>query len=124
MKYLRNGLIRAIIPFTIIGGISLVLRFVEHNNIQARYAFFAAIIVASLSGFSVIYDFEKWSLLKQSAIHFICMLLTVFPCMLFAGWLKTETLLDYLKIFGLFCAGGVVFWLLAYMIFGKLLAKK
>lgn len=124
MKYFKNGIIRAAIPFIIMMGIAFILTFVQNDAEQGKSTFFSGLIATSVVGSSVLYDVENWKLLKQSIIHFLCMLLTVFPCLIFSGWFQTETFLDYLKIFGIFIIVGIIFWTISYIVFGKLLNRE
>lgn len=90
---------------------------------QARSTFIVGIIIAAVAGFSVLYNIKSWSLLKQSIVHFVCMLIIIFPCLLLSGWFKVESFSDVLRIVGIFLLGGIVLWSVFYFIFGKLFTK-
>lgn len=87
----------------------------------ARGTFVAGLIVASVAGFSVVYDIGSWSLAKQSAVHLGCMAVTVFPCLVFSGWFTIDGPLDVLVILGYFAVAGAAAWIIAFLVFGKLL---
>ena len=90
---------------------------------QVRGTFIVGIIIASVAASSVIYEIENWSLFKQSVIHFLIMLVTVLPLLYISGWYKLNSVLDYVKVFGIFLFVGIVLWTISYFIFGKTLTK-
>lgn len=69
-------------------GISIELKYRSGPGNQARSTFIVRLIISSVVGFSVLYNIESWSLQKQSLIHFVCMLVTIFPCLILSGWFK------------------------------------
>lgn len=71
----------------------------------------------------MLYEVVGWSLLKQSIIHFIAMMVIVFPILLLSGWYPLNNAADYLKLIGIFLLFGLVFWSVGYLVFGKLLKK-
>ncbi len=120
---IRKAVLRGIIPLSIMTVLSIIMSYQKIDPFQVRGTFLVGIIGASVAATSVIYEIENWSLLKQSIVHFVIMTLTVFPCLLVSGWYKLNTSLDYLKVFGIFLLVGIVLWSIAYVVFGKLLAK-
>ena len=120
---IKIAIIRGIIPFIIMTAISLMMKYQGVDVFQVKSTFLVGIIVTSVAAASVIYEIENWSLLKQSVVHFVIMLVTVFPCLLVSGWFKLNNILDYIKAFGIFLFAGVVLWSIAYFIFGKIFAK-
>lgn len=120
---IKRAIIRGIIPFIIMTAISLMMKYQGVEVFQVKSTFLVGIIVTSVAAASVIYEIENWSLLKQSVVHFVIMLVTVFPCLLVSGWFKLNNILDYIKAFGIFLFAGVVLWSIAYFIFGKIFAK-
>lgn len=120
---IKRAIIRGIIPFIIMTAISLMMKYQGVDVFQVKSTFLAGIIVTSVAAASVIYEIENWSLLKQTVVHFVIMLVTVFPCLLVSGWFKLNNILDYIKVFGIFLFAGVVLWSIAYFIFGKIFAK-
>lgn len=123
-KHLTNALIRGVIAFAIMTTIALIMRSQDFDQFQVKSTFMAGLIVTAVAAASVIYDVEKWSLSKQLGIHFLTMLVTVFPCLLLSGWFPLNSFLDYLKVFGIFILWGAVLVSVLYFIFGKLLTKK
>ncbi|MBJ8325769.1 DUF3021 family protein [Streptococcus pacificus] len=120
---ITNAITRGIIPFIIMTTISIIMKYQGIDSFQVKSTFLVGIIITIVAGASVIYDIENWSLLKQSLVHFVVMLVTIFPCLLISGWFKLTNIFDYLKVFGLFLGVGVILWSIAYLILGKLLAK-
>ena len=120
---IKRAIIRGIIPFIIMTAISLMMKYQGVDVFQVKSTFLVGIIVTSVAAASVIYEIENWSLLKQTVVHFVIMLVTVFPCLLVSGWFKLNNILDYIKVFGIFLFAGVVLWSIAYFIFGKIFAK-
>lgn len=120
---LKKGIIRGLIVFLIMSGISLIMSVQGMDETQIRGTFIAGLIFTSVAIFSVIYDIKGWSFLKQSAVHFLLMAVTVFPCLLISGWFQLNKTTDYLKVFGVFLIVGFVSWALLYFIFGKLMSK-
>lgn len=120
---IRKALIRGVIPFAIMTIIAIIMNFQGIDSFQVRSTFIVGIIVAVVAAATVIYEIENWSITKQSIVHFLVMLVTVFPCLLISGWFELNNFVDYLIVFGIFIAVGVVMWGISYIVFGKLLAK-
>lgn len=120
---IKKAIIRGIIPFIIMTSISIMMYYQGMDTFQVKSTFLVGIIVTLVAGASVIYEIDNWSLIKQSVVHFVTMLVTIFPCLLFSGWFKLNNISDYIKVFGIFLFTGVVLWSIAYFIFGKILSK-
>ena len=103
--------------------LALMMEYQKIDQSQIKGTFLTGVIISIVAAASVIYDIKKWSLLKQSAIHFVIMILTIFPCLLISGWYELSSFADYLKVFGIFLLCGCVFWTIGYFVFGKLLNK-
>lgn len=85
MQHLKNALIRGGLPFVMMSGISLMMHLQQLDEFQVSSTFITGLIMTAVGASSVIYDVNYWPLLKQSLIHFLVMLLTVFPCLVFSG---------------------------------------
>lgn len=120
---IKKSIVRGIIPLVIMTILSIIMHVQGIEEQQVRSTFIVGIIVTSVAAASVIYDNKQWSLTKQSAIHFIIMLLTVFPCLLLSEWFQLNNIIDYLTVFGLFVLIRIVLWSISYFVFGKLLSK-
>jgi len=104
-----KALLRGGIPFIIMGGIALMLYYQEKYT-DAKGTFIASFIVFFVGAASVIYNIEHWSLLKQSIIHFLIMLVTIYPILLVSGWFPVTSVMDAFNIFILFFLVGVCLW--------------
>lgn len=124
MVLIKKALLRGIIPFIIMTGISFIMYYQGNEYFQVKSTFIVGIIITFVALASVIYDIENWSLLKQSIVHFFTMLITVLPCLYFSGWFILKSLVDYFIVFGIFIFVGVLLWTTAYIVFGKILNKK
>lgn len=106
---LLKGLLRGIIPLFIMGGIAIILYF------QGKYSDAKGTLVASLIAFfvgaaTVIYNIDEWSLAKRSIVHFIAMLLTVYPVLLLSGWFQIRSVFDALNVLMFFVLAGIILW--------------
>ncbi|CRH94290.1 TPA: DUF3021 family protein [Streptococcus agalactiae] len=120
---IKIAILRGIIPLIIMTIISIIMKYQGIDPFQVRGTFIVGIIIASVAAASVIYEIENWSLFKQSVIHFLIMLVTVLPLLYISGWYKLNSVLDYVKVFGIFLFVGIVLWTISYFIFGKTLTK-
>ena len=76
-----------------------------------------------LTGLIVAIDDNRLSLKQQSLLHFSIMCVTILPILCLSGWYPLHNVVDFLKILASFLTCGLVLWLLAYLIFGKLIHK-
>ena len=120
---IKTAILRGIIPLIIMTTISIIMKYQGIDPFQVRGTFIVGIIIASVAAASVIYEIENWSLFKQSVIHFLIMLVTVLPLLYISGWYKLNSVLDYVKVFGIFLFVGIVLCTILYFIFGKILTK-
>lgn len=123
VSMIKKVIFRGMIPFVIMTSLAILMRLQGLDDFQVKSTFLVGIIATTIASASVIYEIEKWSLVKQSIIHFIIMLFTVLPCLLVSGWYKLVSILDYLTVIGQFLLVGILLWSIAYVIFGKLLKK-
>lgn len=121
MNYILSAIIRGSIPFIIMSILSGIMKFQRLDDYQVKSTFITGLIVTAVVAASVIYEVESWSLIKQSIIHFLSMLITVYPCLVFSNWFPNKTTLDLVKIFGLFLIVGIILWTVAYILFGIVL---
>ena len=121
MNYILSAIIRGSIPFIIMSLLSGIMKFQRLDDYQVKSTFITGLIVTAVVAASVIYEVESWSLIKQSIIHFLSMLLTVYPCLVFSNWFPNKMVLDLVKIFGLFLIVGIILWAVADILFDKIL---
>lgn len=106
---IAKALLRGGIPFVIMGSIALMLHF-QGKPSDAKGTFMASLIAFFVGAATVIYTIDHWSFTKQSGVHFLIMLLTVYPILLVSGWFTVASVLDALKIFLFFAFVGLVIW--------------
>ncbi|MFL2076323.1 DUF3021 family protein [Marinilactibacillus psychrotolerans] len=121
MELVKNALIRGIIPLFIMTGIAVIMNVQNLDKFQVKSTFITGLIITAVAAASVCYDIEEWTLIKQSVVHFIIMLFTVFPCLLLSGWFAINGVEDVLKVFGIFLVVGLILWSVIYFVLLKLL---
>ncbi|WP_240510234.1 DUF3021 family protein [Virgibacillus profundi] len=104
-----KALLRGGIPFIIMSGIALLLYF-QGKYSDAKGTFVVSLIAFFVGAASIIYNIEHWSLTKQSAVHFVIMLITIYPILLLSGWFTITSVFDAFKIFILFVFVGIILW--------------
>ncbi|WAP51386.1 DUF3021 domain-containing protein [Arthrobacter sp. ATA002] len=122
MKLWGQAALRGGIPLVIMSGISAAL-YAQGQTADGRSTLFAALIFGVVSAASVLYDVEKWTLLRQTVVHFALMVGTVLPLLFLSGWFPTRTASDYLAIVGTFLVVGLVLWTAAFVGFGVLVPR-
>lgn len=110
---IRKGLIRGLIPFVILEIAAIIFYFQGREGI-ARDFLLNGFIALVIGGTTVIYNVDQWSLTKQSIVHFLLMLITVFPILIISGWFPNESLSDILTILGIFASSGLVIWTIMF----------
>lgn len=68
------------------------------------------LIVAVTLAAVPIYDIDAWSLTRRSAVHFLVMLVTVFPLLLASGWFTLPVAICVFLLFG------IVAWTTGYVV--------
>jgi len=116
MKLLLKGLIRGVIP------LSLLLILSLYNKFQGLVAnvdifLFYGLIAFFLGGASVLYEIKQWSFAKQILVHYLVMLMTVFPTLLLSGFYQLHSFEDVLKVYFQFNKIGLILFLSTYLIF-------
>lgn len=104
-KWLLQILYRGVIPFSVMLGIAGLLKHQQKTD-DARGTFIASFIVFFVGAASLIYDVDSWSLGKKIGIHYLVMLVTVYPTLLLSGWFPVNNVVDALKVLGFFTAAG------------------
>lgn len=113
---IKKAIMRSGIPFVIMMLIALVLYLTDGTKNEYMGTFYSGLIITIVAGATVIYEMDQYSLLKKSIIHFIIMLLTVYPILIISGWYSTNNFIDYLIIFIVFMGFGVVGWITGFLI--------
>lgn len=118
-KFITRGLITGI-PFGVFIGqvvFAIFLLFTDVKNIETtKEQYFGQLISSAFTGFycvglSVVFNIEKWSLLKQTIINFLGMAIVYFPIAYFTGWMPKNFIgiayftLNYLIVY-------IVIWII------------
>ncbi|MFV0435488.1 MAG: DUF3021 domain-containing protein [Leucobacter sp.] len=111
------------IPLLIMTSIGIVL-LAQGKSEDGRATLAVGVIIAATAGASVIYQVDRWTLRKQSFVHFAIMLVTVLPALLFSGWFPLGNAWGYVAVVGTFLGVGIILWTAFYFIFTKLVPAK
>lgn len=115
MELLIKGVYRGAIPLGIMWIISLSSKFQGLSDDAYEY-FIYGLIIFFLGLASVIYQINQWSFLKQIIVHYLVMLMTVFPTLLLSGFYPLDSLKDLLNVYLQFNKVGVILFLTTYLI--------
>lgn len=107
-----RALLRGGIPLIIMGGIALLYFSGKYSD--AKGTFIASLIAFFVGAATVIYNIDQWSLTKQSIVHFLIMLVIIYPILLLSGWFTISSVSDAFKILLFFVLVGVVIWLVMF----------
>ena len=97
MELLLKGLYRGFIPLGIMLIISLSSK-LQGLTDDANSYFYYGLIFFFLGLASVIYQMNEWSFPKQIIVHYLVMLLTVFPTLLISGFYPLNSFNDLLPV--------------------------
>ena len=115
MKQLKKGFLRGSVPFIFLMIASLILLFLGIRDAAAES--FSIGVIAFFLGFtSVIYEIQSWRFSTQIFVHYLAMLLTVFPTLLLSGMYSIESLGDVLGVYFLFNKVGIFLFVTTYLI--------
>ncbi|WP_313467548.1 DUF3021 family protein, partial [Carnobacterium sp.] len=84
MKLFLKGLRRGVLSFVFMFILSL-WKNSQGSTFEANTFLFNWLIIFFLCVASVIYEIRQWSFFKQISVHYITMLVTVFPTLLLSG---------------------------------------
>ncbi|HJG46371.1 DUF3021 domain-containing protein [Corynebacterium variabile] len=104
------------IPLVIMTAIGASL-LIQGQTADGRSTLAVGVIVAAVSGGTVIYRIDRWSLPKQSLAHLALMAVTVLPALFLSGWFPLDSAAGVLAVVGIFAATGVVLWTAVYTTF-------
>lgn len=107
--------LRAGVPLVLMTGIGIAL-LAQGQESNGRSTIAVGVIVAAVGGSSVIYQIDRWSLFRQSIVHFAIMTVTVLPALFFSGWFPVGTPGGVVLVIGLFLLVGLVLWSIFYVI--------
>ncbi len=115
MNLLKKGLVRGIVPFIFLFIISIWLTF-QGSTATSNHTLFLGVIAFFLGLASVIYEIHQWRFLKQITVHYLVMLVTIFPTLLFCGMYPIYTFGDVVSVYFLFNKVGMILFLTTYFI--------
>ena len=115
MELLLKGLYRGLIPFGIMLIISLSSK-LQGLTADAKSYFYYGLIFFFLGLASVIYQINEWSFPKQIIIHYLVMLMTVFPTLLISGFYPLNSFNDLLQVYVQFNKAGIILFTVTYLI--------
>lgn len=96
MKHARPFLISAVITALAM----VVLSFFIDDDMQAKGTLVTGLIAAITIAAIPIYDIDRWSLARRSIVHFLVMLVTVFPLLLISEWFSVPASILVFLLFG------------------------
>ena len=115
MELLLKGLYRGFIPFGIMLILSLSSK-LQGLTDDANSYFYYGLIFFFLGLASVIYQMNEWSFPKQIIVHYLVMLLTVFPTLLISGFYPLNSFNDLLQVYVQFNKAGIILFTVTYLI--------
>lgn len=83
---------------------------------DGRSTLAVGVIIAAVSASSVIYQVDRWSLMRQSLTHLVLMLVTVLPALLLSGWFPVDTVGGVLLVVAVFALVGLTLWSSLFLI--------
>ena len=115
MELLLKGVYRGFIPFGIMLIISLTSK-LQGLTDEANSYFYYGLIFFFLGLASVIYQMNEWSFPKQIIVHYLVMLMTVFPTLLISGFYPLNSFNDLLQVYVQFNKAGIILFTVTYLI--------
>ncbi|UXH46337.1 DUF3021 domain-containing protein [Rossellomorea vietnamensis] len=117
MNLLKKGLIRGLIPFILFTVTSLIWTQFEGASAISKSLLFYGLIAFFLGVASVIYEVERWRFIQQILVHYLVMLVTVFPTLLLSGAYPVDSIRDVARVYFLFNEMGLILFLSTYFMF-------
>ncbi|QHE60457.1 DUF3021 family protein [Rossellomorea vietnamensis] len=116
MNLLKKGLIRGLIPFILFTVTSLMWTQFEGTSAISKQLFLYGLIAFFLGVASVIYEVERWRFIHQIVVHYLVMLVTVFPTLLLSGAYPVDSFRDIARVYFLFNQMGLILFLSTYFL--------
>lgn len=107
MKLYLKGLIRGTLPFAVMLSMYAWNDF-QGNADDAKAFLFYGFMALFLGLASIIYELKQWSFRKQIIVHYLTMLVTVFPLLLLSGYYKIGSFGAIFHVFLLFNKVGII----------------
>ncbi|MBU3232882.1 DUF3021 family protein [Shouchella clausii] len=115
MQLFFKGLIRGLVPFVILLIIS-IWNMLHGSAATAKTFLFYSLVIFFLGLASVIYQIKQWSFIKQIIVHYMAMLITVFPVLLLYGSYPLNSFMDVLKVYFHFNEVGLILFISSFLI--------
>ncbi|MER2174946.1 MAG: DUF3021 family protein [Carnobacterium sp.] len=93
-----------------------VWELIQGSSSDARTFLLNGLIIMFLGIASVIYEINRWNFSKQIIVHYITMLLTVYPILLLSGYYPVSSFGDVLNVFLLFNKVGIMLFVATFII--------
>ncbi|UTE78540.1 DUF3021 family protein [Rossellomorea sp. KS-H15a] len=117
MNLLKKGLIRGLIPFILFTVTSLIWMQFEGASTISKSLLFYGLIAFFLGLASIIYEVERWRFIHQILVHYLVMLVTVFPTLLLSGAYPVDSIRDIARVYFLFNQMGLILFFSTYFLF-------
>ena len=101
---------------------SLVESFGNEINAVILQTLLCGVIGASFAASSVIWEFENWSIVKQTGLYFLINAVIMLPAAYLLNWME-HSLTGFLIYFGVFILYFAVIWLIQYFAWKHTLKK-
>ncbi|WP_418268868.1 DUF3021 family protein [Jeotgalibaca dankookensis] len=84
---------------------------------NSKALLFYGVILLFLGMASVIYEIRTWSFKKQIIVHYLIMLVTIFPTLLISGFFPVDSLNNLIDVFVRFNKTGLILFVVSSIIF-------
>lgn len=115
MAIFLKGLKRGLLLFSFMSILAIIFYWFDMTN-NAKASLFYGVILLFLGMASIIYEIKKWSFKKQIMIHYLMMLITIFPTLLVSGYFPLNSLQDLVMIFIRFNKTGLTLFVVTFII--------
>lgn len=114
MAIFLKGLKRVLLLFSFMSILAILFYWFDMTN-NAKASLFYGFILLFLGMASIIYEIKKWSFKKQIIIHYLIMLITIFPTLLVSGYFPLNSLQDLVRIFIRFNKTGLTLFAVTFI---------
>ncbi|WP_062471963.1 DUF3021 family protein [Jeotgalibaca dankookensis] len=116
MNFFLRGLKRGFFLFSFMSVLSLMSYFTGAFS-NSKALLFYGVILLFLGMASVIYEIRTWSFKKQIIVHYLIMLVTIFPTLLISGFFPVDSLNNLIDVFVRFNKTGLILFVVSSIIF-------
>lgn len=101
---------------------SLIASVGNEINAVILQTLLCGVIGASFAASSVVWEFENWSIVKQTGFYFLINAVFMLPTAYFLNWME-HSLTGFLVYLGIFTLNFAVIWLIQYFVWKHTLKK-